>query len=100
VAAAGNSSSATPFYPAASSQAIGVAATTEADRPYSWSSYGAWVDLAAPGCNPAPVLGGGYGSFCGTSSATPIVSGLVALALGANPAATPQQVEQALEQAA
>jgi subtilisin family serine protease len=100
VAAAGNSSSVSPFYPAASSGAIGVAATTEADRPYSWSSYGAWVKLAAPGCNPAPLLGGGYGSFCGTSSASPIVSGLAALSLTASPASRPAQVEQAVEKTA
>jgi len=100
VAAAGNSSSNVPFYPAASPQAIGVAATTAADRPYSWSSYGPWVKLAAPGCNPAPTLGGGYGSFCGTSSATPIVAGLAALASSSNPAAGPPQIEQALEKAA
>ena len=37
---------------------------------YSWSNFGSWVRLAAPGCNVAPILGGGYGTFCGTSSAT------------------------------
>ena len=99
-AAAGNSSSTTPFYPAASPQAVGVAATTEADRAYSWSNFGSWIELAAPGCNPAPVLVGGYGMFCGTSSATPIVAGLAALSLGVTAAAGPQQLEQALEKAA
>ena len=100
VAAAGNSSSTTPFYPAASPQAIGVAGTTEADRPYSWSNSGQWVKFAAPGCNLATVRGGGYGTFCGTSSATPIVAGLAALSLGATPEAGPQQLEQALAKAA
>ena len=58
------------------------------------------MKLAAPGCNPAPMLGGGYGSFCGTSSATPVVAGLAALALSSTPSAAPQQIEQALEQTA
>jgi hypothetical protein len=100
VAAAGNSSSTTSFYPAASPQAVGVAATTEADRPYSWSNSGSWVKLAAPGCNAAPLAGGGYGTFCGTSSATPIVAGLAALSLAAAPNAGPSELEHALEKAA
>jgi len=99
VAAAGNNASTVPFYPAADPHAIGVAATTQADRPYPWSDFGAWVKVAAPGCNLAPVSDGGgfgYGDFCGTSAAAPVVAGLAALALAANPAATPEQVEQAL----
>ena len=56
--------------------------------------------LAAPGCNVAPVLGDGYGTFCGTSSATPVVAGLAALELSAQPAATAKEVEDALARAA
>jgi subtilisin family serine protease len=58
------------------------------------------VRLAAPGCNIAPILGGGYGTFCGTSSATPVVAGLAALELSAQPAATAAEVEDALARAA
>src|SRR5439155_1664838 len=47
-----------------------------------------------------PMLEGGYGSFCGTSSATPVVSGLAALAVAANPHATAEEIEQALERPA
>lgn len=96
VAAAGNSGTTTPFYPAADPRAISVAATTVADQRYSWSNFGQWVRVAAPGCNIAPILGGGYGTFCGTSSSTPLVAGLVALELSAAPAATAHDVEQAL----
>jgi subtilisin family serine protease len=99
VAAAGNSSSTTPFYPAASPQAVGVAATTEGDAPYSWSNSGSWVKFAAPGCNLAP-FGNDYETFCGTSSATPIVAGLAGLSLEATPNATPEQLEQALAKSA
>jgi subtilisin family serine protease len=100
IAAAGNNGSSVPFYPAADPHAISVAATTATDQPYPWSDFGAWVNLAAPGCNLAPILQGGYGSFCGTSSATPLVSGLAALALSANPGASPAEIRQALEQPA
>ncbi len=96
VAAAGNSGTTTQFYPAADPRAVSVAATTVADQRYSWSNFGSWVSVAAPGCNVAPVLSGGYGNFCGTSSAAPLVSGLIALELSAQPSATPQQMEQAL----
>ena len=53
--------------------------------------------LAAPGCNIAPALDGGYSDFCGTSSATPIVAGLAALAMSAAPAATSAEIVAALE---
>jgi subtilisin family serine protease len=100
VAAAGNAGTTTEFFPAADPRAVSVAATTVSDRRYSWSNFGQWVRLAAPGCNFAPLLSGGYGYFCGTSSAAPVVAGLVALELSAFPSATPQQVEQALAGAA
>ncbi|HEY8776775.1 MAG TPA: S8 family serine peptidase [Gaiellaceae bacterium] len=100
VAAAGNAGVTTQFFPAADVHAISVAATTVADRRYSWSNFGSWVRLAAPGCNIAPILGGGYGTFCGTSSATPVVAGLVALELSAQPAATAREAEDALARAA
>jgi subtilisin family serine protease len=100
VAAAGNSNSTTAFYPAAYPKVLSVAATTSSDTRYSWSNYGSWVDLAAPGCNAAPALAGGYQGFCGTSSATPLVAGLAALALSAKPAAKAADVERALTETA
>jgi subtilisin family serine protease len=100
VAAAGNAGGTAQFFPAADPHAISVAATTVADQRYSWSNFGSWVRLAAPGCNVAPILGNGYGTFCGTSSATPVVAGLVALELSAQPAATAREAEEALARAA
>ena len=100
VAAAGNAGVTTQFFPAADPHAVSVAATTVADQRFSWSNFGSWVRLAAPGCNLAPVRGGGYGNFCGTSSATPLVSGLAALELSAQPAATAREAEDALARAA
>lgn len=96
VAAAGNSGDDVPIYPAAYSQVIGVAATTEADARFSWSSFGNWVRVAAPGCNPAPQLGGGYIEFCGTSSAAPLVAGIAGLAASLSPGAPRSVIEQAV----
>jgi subtilisin family serine protease len=100
VAAAGNGGVTTQFFPAADPHAVSVAATTVADQRFSWSNFGSWVRLAAPGCNLAPSRGGGYGMFCGTSSATPLVSGLAALELSVQPTATAREAEDALARAA
>jgi subtilisin family serine protease len=100
VAAAGNSGTTIPFYPAADPNALSVAATTFDDQPYNWTNFGSWVNVAAPGCNIAPILSGGYGAFCGTSSASPLVAGIAALALSERPTATGTQVVQAIEQSA
>ncbi len=100
VAAAGNNGSATPFYPAAIQGVIGVAAADESDHPYPWSNVGGWVQVAAPGCNPAPSSAGGYVVFCGTSSATPLVAGLAALLLSEQPGASRAAIVDAIEQTA
>ena len=80
VAAAGNEGQSMPNYPAANPGVLGVAGSDSNDGRYSWSNHGSWVDVAAPGCNGAPIPGG-YGDFCGTSSATPVVAGVAALGL-------------------
>jgi thermitase len=100
VAAAGNDGLQDAMYPAAYPGVISVAATDESDKLYAWSNYGAKVLLAAPGCNTAPLWRGSRAYFCGTSSSTPMVAGIVALALSANASSTRAEIEQALERAA
>ena len=100
VAAAGNDGTSTPYYPAASVGVIGVAAVDESGVRYGWSNHGSWVRVAAPGCNLAPLPGGGYGHYCGTSSAAPVIAGLVGLARSFAPGATRSEVEAALERGA
>jgi subtilisin family serine protease len=100
VAAAGNSGTTETNYPAGNTSVISVAGTNATDRRYAWSNYGSWVRVAAPGCNIAPSREGRDQVFCGTSSATPVVAGLAALALSANPKATPPEVADALQRAA
>jgi len=100
VAAAGNNASTAPFYPAYYSGVLSVAGTQSTDALYSWSDYGSWVRVAAPGCDYTTNRSGGYGSFCGTSAATPVVAGLAGLARAFNPSATATQVKSAIETSA
>ena len=97
VGAAGNSAETSPVFPAAEPGVVSVAATDEGNAPYAWSGRGSWVRVAAPGCAPAPVAGGSYATVCGTSAATAVVSGLVALGLSARPGAGAGEVVRALE---
>jgi Subtilase family/Fervidolysin N-terminal prodomain len=98
-ASAGNYGSSSPTYPAAYPGALAVASTNGSDALESYSNYGTWVQLAAPGCNYGTnrsTAGSLFGNFCGTSSAAPAVAGIAALAFSYAPSATNTQVEQAL----
>jgi subtilisin family serine protease len=86
---------------AASDQMIIVGATDSADNVASWSSYGPSVDLAAPGVGLYTTTnGGGYATWSGTSAATPVVSGVVALLFGANPSLKPSDIDSILKSTA
>lgn len=98
VAAAGNDGTSELNYPAAFNGVIGVAGTTRTGELYSWSNFGPWVQVAAPGCNVAAYPNGEYVNFCGTSSAAPIVAGVAGLVFSSRPGATSRQVEDALVQ--
>jgi|SRR5579871_233169 len=99
VAAAMNNGNSTPEYPAACTNVIAVSATDENDNLASFSDYGNWITLSAPGTDIMTTqMGGSYGMWEGTSLATPIVAGVAALALAVNPGLSAQAVVTLLEQ--
>jgi len=101
VAAAGNAGSATPHFPAAIQEVLAVGGSTAADGRYPWSNYGStWVDIAAPGCNPAQQLDGVVAQFCGTSSATPFTAGVAALLASTYPRPSAATIRTALTSSA
>jgi subtilisin family serine protease len=100
-ASAMNQASTAAYYPAACVHAVAVSATDVNDRLASFSNYGSWITLSAPGTGILTTAdGGGYGYWNGTSFASPIAAGVAALVLSVNPALTNQQVLDILERTA
>ena len=82
----------------ANSAMISVSATDSADLKTSWSSFGNYVDVSAPGLGIwTTARGGGYAAVSGTSFSSPITAGVVALMMSANPALTPSELENILK---
>lgn len=100
VAAAGNNGGNTINYPAAHTNVVGVSGVVStkafagpgvAACGHS-SNYGSHVDLAAPFEAYSTIGGSSYGTLCGTSMATPHVTGVAALIKAKYPTWTNQQI--------
>jgi hypothetical protein len=112
VAAAGNNGSPRKFWPAAFGPVVAVGAldtTSGGPQLASWSNYGDWVDVYAPGVNvrstyldgdwklatdPAPWHLRGWAHWSGTSFAAPQVAAQIAMAI--RPGKTPVQAMHAV----
>jgi thermitase len=92
---AGNSGTQLSYAP--SSSLTCVSATDSSDRMTSWSSYGSYVDVAAPGSSIYTTdMNGGYSYASGTSFSAPITLGVYGLMMSANPALTPADLDRIL----
>ena len=91
IAAAGNNGNNTPFYPAACNNVVAVSATNSSDVITSWSSYGSYVDVSAPGESILTTWGSDYAYVSGTSFSSPVTAATVALMISIQPKLTNSQ---------
>ncbi|AIQ13940.1 S8 family peptidase [Paenibacillus durus] len=93
VSAAGNDNTERPGYPAAYPEVLAVAATNASGEKASFSNYGDYVDVAAPGESIASTYPGSqYAALSGTSMASPHAAALAGLVRSLNPDLTNKEV--------
>ena len=98
VASAGNSDSSRTHYPAAYPTVMAVASTNGEDLKTGHSTFGPWVDIAAPGTDIVTTdLGGEYISTAGTSFSAPYVAAVAALLFAHRPGLTSIEARAILE---
>lgn len=77
-----------------------VTASNVYDQLYAWSNTGNNLDLSAPGQVYTTIPGASYTNAAGTSFSAPIVAGVAALVMSANPTLSPAQVQDVLKKSA
>jgi len=98
-ASAGNSGTDALHYPSSYDDVVAVTATDSNDSPAFFTSFGDWVEVAAPGVSILSAIPGGYGSKSGTSMSCPHVAGVAALILSLHSNLSNVQLRQALRYA-
>lgn len=99
LASSGNAGNQNKNYPAAFDNCIAVGSTDPDDSRSGFSTWGDWVDVAAPGSNyVSTILGGGYVAESGTSMSCPCAAGVTALVWANAPAGTTNaEIRDAIE---
>jgi len=101
VAASGNDNTERPGYPAAYPEVLAVAATDQKGNKASFSNYGKYIDVAAPGDAIASTYPGSqYAALSGTSMASPHVAALAGLIRSINPELKNTEVMDIIRQTA
>jgi subtilisin family serine protease len=98
VAAAGNSGTDVPEFPAAARGVVAVGATDGSGHRSRFSNYGPWVDVNAPGVRIVTTKANsrGFTTASGTSAATALVAGVAVLLRAAQPDATQAEIADRL----
>ncbi|UCC99411.1 MAG: S8 family serine peptidase [Phycisphaerales bacterium] len=98
IASAGNSDTSRPHYPAAFSNVMAVASTNGEDLKTGHSTFGVWVDIAAPGTDIVTTnLNDEYIATAGTSFSAPYVAAVGALLFAHRPGLTHVEARAVLE---
>lgn len=97
IAAAGNNGNNTAVYPAACKNVVAVSATNSNDTITSWSSYGSYVDVSAPGESILTTWGSNYASVSGTSFSSPVTAATTVLMISIQPKLTNSQTVDLLQ---
>ena len=102
VAAAGNDNVSTTHYPAGYIYVLAVASTDINDNRSTFSNFGSWVDICAPGTSIRSTVPGGtgYAAFNGTSMASPMVAGVCGLIKSCSTGYTSAQIRAIVKDAA
>jgi serine protease len=97
IGASGNSNNEAPFYPASFDNVLSVTGTNNTDTKWVNSSYGAFVDISAPGeAVYSTIFDNTYSFSSGTSFAAPIVAAAAALLRTQFAFYTPMQIAEQL----
>jgi subtilisin family serine protease len=102
VAAAGNDASNNEKqYPAAEGAygLLAITASTAGSRLATFSNFGTWIDMAAPGDAITSAIPGGYATWSGTSMAAPLAAGTAALLRSLDTTLAPPDVVKRIKRA-